>query len=236
MNRMIAIVEDDPREAATLRSYFVNLAATCGDTFEIKWFATGREFLSGYQPVYDLVLMDINLPDLNGMDVAASLRKMDQNVLLIFVTSMAQYAVKGYEVDALDFLVKPVSLATFSIKIKRALAQCSGRQDRELLINISDGVFRTSSSRIKYVEVSDHALLYHTTDGVLRSYGNLKQVEAQLDPKQFVRCNRCYLVNLAHVVAIRGSTVVLDGEELQISRPKRVTFLEALTNYLGGGC
>ncbi len=234
MNRMIAIVEDDPREAQTIQSYIDRLADS-GETYDVRWFQTGREFLSAYRPTYDLVLMDINLPDLNGMDVAASLRKLDQNVLLIFVTSMAQYAVQGYEVDALDYVVKPVRFATFSVKVRRALAKSGIRQSRELLINISDGVYRTSVSRIKYVEVSDHSLIYHTTDGDLTSYGNLKQVEAQLDPRQFARCNRCYLVNLDHVIAVRGSTVVLDGATLQISRPKRVSFLEALTNYLGGG-
>lgn len=231
---MIAIVEDDPKEAQILQSYISRLAEA-GEACEVRWFQTGREFLSAYQPIYDLVLMDINLPDLNGMDVAASLRKMDRNVILIFVTSMAQYAVQGYEVDALDYMVKPVTFATFSVKFRRALAKSSGQQSRELLINVTDGVYRTSVSRIKYVEVSDHSLIYHTTDGDLTSYGNLKQVEAQLDPRQFARCNRCYLVNLAHVIAIRGSAVVLDGAELQISRPKRLSFLEALTNYLGGG-
>lgn len=235
MNRMIAIVEDDPREAQTLQAYFSNLSADSADTFEIKWFSAGREFLAAYRPVYDIVLMDINLPDLNGMDVATSLRKLDQTVVLLFVTSMAQYAVKGYEVDALDFMVKPVPYPTFALKMKRALSKCPGRQTRELLINVSDGVYRTSASRIKYVEISNHSLIYYTTDGVLNSYGNLKQVEAQLDPRQFVRCNRCYLVNLAYVIAVKGSTVVLDGAELQISRPKRASFLEALTNYLGGG-
>lgn len=235
MNRLIAIVEDDPREAQTLQAYFTNLANGSDDVFEIRCFSTGREFLSAYQPVYDMVLMDINLPDLNGMDVAASMRKTDQSVVLLFVTSMAQYAVKGYEVDALDFMVKPVPYSTFVLKIKRALSKCPGKHARELLINVSDGVYRTSADRIKYVEISDHSLIYHTIDGALNSYGNLKKVEAQLDPRQFVRCNRCYLVNLAFVIAIKGSTVVLDGAQLQISRPKRASFLEALTNYLGGG-
>lgn len=235
MNRIIAIVEDDPKEAQVLQSYFNHLPAEFQDTFQVRLFPTARAFLSAYQPIYDIVFMDINLPDLNGLEAAGYMRRLDQNVVLIFVTSMAQFAVRGYEVDALDFLLKPVSFSTFTLKLKRALSKCSGTQPQELLITVSDGVLRTSAARVKYVEVSDHALLYHTTDGILRSYGNLKQVEAQLNPRQFVRCNRCYLINLAFVRGIRGSTVILDGAELQISRPKRNSFLAALNNYLGGG-
>ena len=235
MNRIIAIVEDDPKEAQFLQSYFEHLPPDFQDTFEVRLFQTARAFLSAYQPIYDIVFMDINLPDLNGMEAAGYLRRMDRNVVLVFVTSMAQYAVRGYEVDALDFLLKPVSFPTFTMKLKRALSKCAGTQSQELLVTVSDGVMRTSAARIKYVEVSDHALLYHTTDETIRSYGNLKQVEAQLDPRQFVRCNRCYLVNLAFVRGIRGNSVILDGAELQISRPKRNIFLTALNNYLGGG-
>lgn len=235
MNRIIAIVEDDPREAQALHSYLDRFALQSAVQFDVRLFHSGRAFLNSYQPIYDLVFMDINLPDLNGMDVAASLRKADRNVVLIFVTSMAQYAVKGYEVDALDFMVKPVTYAAFCLKMKRAISKCTGSQHRELLINTSDGVVRTSAARIRYVEVSDHALLYHTVDDCIHSYGNLKKVELQLDPRQFVRCNRCYLVNLAYVLSVQGSTLILDNGTLQISRPKRTAFLEALANYLGGG-
>ena len=234
MVRMIAIVEDDAKEAQILQAYFNHLPPEFQDTFQVHLFQTARSLLSTYQPIYDIVFMDINLPDLNGLEAAGYMRRLDQNVVLIFVTSMAQYAVRGYEVDALDFLLKPVSFATFTLKLKRALSKCASTRSQELLVTVSDGVLRTSAARIKYVEVSDHALIYHTTDGTIRSYGNLKQVEAQLDPRQFVRCNRCYLVNLAFVRGIRGSSVILDGAELQISRPKRNTFLTALNNYLGG--
>ena len=235
MPYMIAIVEDNPAEAETLRSYFSRMSSELGEPFQVNLFQNGREFLSAYQPIYDLVLMDIHLPDLNGMHVAKCLRKIDRNVVLIFVTSMARYAAEGYEVDALDFIVKPVSYPTFTLKIKRSLSKCASSQDRELLISITDGVYRTSASRIKYVEVIDHSLVYHTTDGVLNSYGNLKDVEAKLNSPQFIRCNRCYLVNLAFVRAIHGSTLIVDGDALQISRPKRNIVLDALNNYLGGG-
>jgi len=233
---MIAIVEDDPAEAEMLKSYFLRYASENEkEEFEVKWFQNGGSFLNGYQPIYDLVLMDIDLPGINGLDTAECLRRMDRSVALVFVTNLARYAAKGYAVDALDFMLKPVSYTNFSVTIQRALLRCRNNQWPDLLISISDGVYRISASRIRFIEVINHTLVYHTTEGNLTSTGNLKDVEGRLDSRQFVRCNRCYLVNLAFVRAVHGYTLVLDIDQLQISRPRRTAVLEALNNYLGGG-
>lgn len=234
MTHLIALVEDSPTEAETIQEYFRRFSADNAIDIDVKWFPKGEAFLLNYQPVYDLVLMDINLPAMNGMDAATRLRRLDSSVSLIFITSMARYAIKGYEVDAMDFLLKPVSYPMFCTRIQRALRKSGQEQTQTLLINMSDGVYRISSSRIKYVEVTDHYLVYHTTEGNLNTYGKLKDVEEKLDRTQFIRCNRCYLVNLAYVHAIRGYTLVVDGDELQISRPKRTAVMEALNDYLGG--
>ena len=235
MRRMIAIVEDDPAEADLLKSHFVRYAPESGEEFEIKWFPTGDAFLGNYQPIYDLVMMDIDLPGLNGMATAERLRRVDRFVTLVFVTNLARYAAKGYAVDAMDFLLKPVSYPSFSVTLQRALLRCRHNRRPDLLINIPDGVYRISTDRVKYVEVTNHTLVYHTTEGAIQSSGNLKDIEGKLPAGQFIRCNRCYLVNLAFVRAVRGQRLVLDMDELQISRPKRAAVLEALNNYLGGG-
>ena len=235
MKRVIAVVEDDPGEAGVLRSHFERYGAESGEEFDIRWFPDGGSFLNNYQPIYDLVFMDIDLPGINGLDTAQCLRQADRSVALVFVTNLARYAAKGYAVDAMDFLLKPVSYANFTITVQRALLRCRHGHQPDLLINIPDGVYRISVSRIKYIEVINHTLVYHTTEGDVTSAGNLKEVESRLDCRQFVRCNRCYLVNLAFVRAVRGHTLVLDMDELQISRPKRAALLEALNNYLGGG-
>lgn len=235
MKWVVAIVEDDSEEAGVLQSHLERYAGDTGEEFDVRWFQDGGCFLNHYQPIYDLVLMDINLPGINGMDTAKCLRQTDHSVALVFVTSLARYAAKGYAVDAMDFLLKPVSYSNFSVTVQRALLRCRHGHQPDLLINLSDGVYRISASRIKYIEVSNHTLIYHTTEGNFSSPGNLRDVEERLSSAQFIRCNRCYLVNLAFARAVRGYTLVLDMDELQISRPKRAAVLEALNNYLGGG-
>lgn len=235
MNRHVAIVEDSPAEAELLRSYFARFTKEHGVEFTLTCFASGEEFLNKYRPAYDLVLMDIGLPGHNGMETAAALRERDRSVTLIFVTNMAQFAVKGYEVDAFDFVVKPVGYSNFALKLQRALNKLDTRRDSEVLVTLSDSMVRLSASQIKYIEISGHRMVYHTTDGELYAYGNLKEVEASLGGGMFARCNNCYLVNLNYVRAVQGHTVTVGTDELQISRPRRKAFIQALNDYLGGG-
>ena len=235
MNRHVAIVEDSPAEAELLRSYFARFTREHGVDFTLTCFASGEEFLNKDRPAYDLVLMDIGLPGHNGMETAAALRERDRSVTLIFVTNMAQFAVKGYEVDAFDFVVKPVGYSNFALKLQRALNKLDTRRDTEVLVTLSDSMVRLSASQIKYIEISGHRMVYHTTDGELYAYGNLKEVEASLGGGMFARCNNCYLVNLNYVRAVQGHTVTVGTDELQISRPRRKAFIQALNDYLGGG-
>lgn len=235
MNWNIAIVEDEAAEAEILRSYFDRYSKENGTTFTITHFVSAETFLNRYRPVYDLILMDICLPKTNGMTAAVRLREIDQAVPLIFVTNMAQFAVKGYEVDAFDFVVKPVSYANFALKIRRLLSRLNARREGEILVTLSDHMVRLSASQITYIEISGHRIVYHTTGGEVNAYGNLKEVEAILDASVFVRCNSCYLVNLRYVQAIQGNMVVVAGNPLQISRPRRKAFIQALNDYLGGG-
>jgi DNA-binding LytR/AlgR family response regulator len=234
MNRNIAIIEDQRREAEQLRAYFARFGAQHNLEFSIAHFDDGESFLARYRPVYDVVLMDIMLPGINGMDAAAALRELDPAVTLIFVTNMAQFAVKGYEVAAFDFIVKPVTYPHFTMKLQRALNKLENRQDEQLTLALADRMLRIPVSQIKYVEVSGHRLTYHTTAGTFDIYGSLKAAEAELNTNIFVRCNSCYLVNLNYVQGIDGHDLTVGGSTLQISRAKRKDFIQRLNNYLGG--
>lgn len=232
---MVAIVEDTQKEADLLKEHFLKYSEEQRVSFQIAIFSSGDDFLINYRPIYDLVLLDIGLPGLNGMGVAARLRETDQSVTLIFVTSMAQFAAQGYEVDAVDFIVKPVAYGNFRLKMKRILNRLQTRRYSELVISQGENLYRVSASQIRYIEISNHCLIYHTADGSIEAYGSLKKVEEQLGSKMFVRCNSCYMINLEYVQSIQEDFVVLiDGTRLKMSRLKRKPFVQALNNYLGG--
>lgn len=227
-----AIVEDEAEEAQRLESYLKTYAENNNTAFEISYYESGVSFLANAKN-YDVVFMDIEMPDLNGMETAKRLRTVNSSVALIFVTNMAQYAVDGYEVDALDFMVKPVSYVNFEMKLRRAVERINASKNDKIVINGTDGMFTVQKSDIKYVEIMSHDIIYHTTDGNISAYGTLKNVEALLG-NGFFRCNSCYLVNLACVDNVRGYMATVAGETLPISHMRKKAFMQTLADYFGG--
>ena len=120
----VAIVEDDRVASDTLKEYIERFAAEKNEKIEAEVFEDGLKFIGGYKPVYDIVFMDVVMPGINGIETAKKLREIDNGVVLVFITSMAQYAINGYEVDAADFLLKPVSYFTFSLKLAKIMRRC----------------------------------------------------------------------------------------------------------------
>lgn len=234
MEIRVAIVEDSQLETKTLKEFFLKFGERENISFHIKSYESGESFLVDYQPVYDMILMDIGLPKMNGMDAASQLRQIDETVMLVFVTNMAQFAVSGYSVNAFDFILKPIYYTHFELKMQRMVKHLSSRVSSPILINDGNDIQRLSASHLQYVEVQNHDLVYHTTGGLYHSHGTLKEAEKQLNSSSFARCNRCYLVNLNYVESINGNIVRVGTDDLQIGRTRRKEFIEALNRYLGG--
>ena len=229
----IAIVEDEIAARDKLVGYIGRFGTENDVQFDVASFGSALPFLSDYKSVYDIVFMDIELPTVNGMEAARRLREIDKSVTLIFVTNMAQYAVSGYEVDALSFIVKPVSYTNFALKLNRAIGRIRSEHTPFVVIKGKNNIKRIRAEDIRYVEVANHSLVWHTDDGVEQSTGSLKSVAEQLG-SSFALCNQCYLVNLRFCTEVSGYTVKVGGDLLQISRPKRSAFIKALNLYLNG--
>ena len=230
----IAIVEDDREYVKELRTYLNQYAAEEGQEFEISVFYDGAEILENYVPKYDLILLDIEMQKINGMDAAEKIRETDENVVLMFITNMAQYAIRGYSVGALDFVMKPITYYTFSMKIKRALKRVQKREISSILLTLPNGVKKLEARQIYYLEVQNRQLHYHTNEGEIVVRGSLQSAENLLPSDTFAKCNHWYLVNLMHVTEVRKNNAVVGPFELEISRRNRSGFLEALTKYIGG--
>lgn len=232
----IAIVEDEKAAANILKEYLARFFAESGGTFAADWYDGAVNFLSNYKAVYDIVFMDIELPDLNGMKAAQKMREKDNSTVLIFVTNMAQFAVKGYEVDALDFIVKPVKYPSFERKLKKALSVIEKNEGNHINIMQNGALTRIDVKSLRYVEIETHTLRYYTDEGEISCWGKLKDEEARLKPFSFMRCNNFCIVNPKYIKNVKGYTVTLnDGKEIEISRPRKKDFMKALAEYLGAG-
>ena len=227
----VAIVEDDKSCALETKGFISKCQEELGREFNVSVFNNGVDFLNNYKSEFDIVVMDIEMPYMDGLEVARKMRELDPVVILIFMTNMSQYAVKGYEVDAIDYIVKPAQYFNFKLKLKKAVERLESRPVDSLMLARQNGVSRVAIDSILYVEVTDHKLMFHTLNGIFETGGSLNSYEKQLAKYGFSRCNHCYLVNLQYVAGINSNFVTLaNNEELQISRPKRKNFLDSLAS------
>ena len=197
-------------------------------------FASGEEFLSSKDRQYDLVCLDIDMEGRDGIETAKEIRKQDEEIQIIFVTNLAHMAIRGYEVRALDFILKPVNFYSFSMKIQNAISMIQNKKSKTIVISTMNGVVRFSTNELYYAEVDGHYIYYHTKDGFYKQKQSMKELEDLLAGLSFKRCNNCYLVNLKYVDAVDRDDVKVGGEWLKISRPRKKEFLQALANYMGG--
>ena len=230
----IAIVEDQDETRECLNRFVRQYAQEQGLQVEISLITDGAEIAEHYTPGFDIIFMDVEMPRLDGFGAAEAIRAVDADVVLVFVTNMAQYAIRGYEVDALDFVLKPVSYYQFSTKLERALQRIQRRRGGQVALQVSGGVQLLDTDDILYLETRDRLLHYHTATDTWSVRGSLLKAEKDLAAYHFARCNQCYLVNLRHVRGVQDDLVQVGEERLEISRRQRTAFLAALAAYVGG--
>ncbi len=231
----VAIVEDEKESQKTVLNFLRQYEIEHAVYFDVQCYDDGVKFLEEYKCDFSIVFMDIQLPFINGMEVAKSLRNKDDEVCIVFITNMAQYAVEGYTVQAVGYLVKPITYYQFSVMLEKVLSIIEDQEDTEILLHVEQGQQRISVNEIHYVEVQGHWLTYHCIEGRdIRVRNSMKNAEEQLKGKGFARCNDYYLVNLRYVEKVNAESVLVAGEELRTSRSKRKEFLQELTEYLGG--
>ena len=229
------IVEDDPAEAQRLTEFVRRYGTARDEAFQITWLASAMEMLSDTGH-YDLVLLDIDLPGINGMEAAQLLRVYDETTPIIFVTNLAKYAAKGYEVGASGFIVKPVSWGNLSMTLDRALRAIRQNVGRSIMVPTEEGARVVPFNQIVYIEVMGHRLSYHLEDGsVLEARGALGQLEAELASAPVIRVSKSCIVNMDKVTLVRPQSLrVVTGEELAVSRMRKHEVMDAVTDHLGG--
>ena len=232
----IAMVEDEAAVREQLMGYVQRYTRQYGTEFSVTEFADGVDILENYRPVYDIVFLDVEMKHLDGMETARRIRALDADVVLIFITNMAQYAIEGYEVGALDFVLKPIDYYGFSFRLARALGRVQKKQGNlEFAINTPGGIKKLNSNDIYYIEIENRFLVYHTAEGDFSQRGTLQSAEEMFQNYHFVKCNHWYLVNLKYVTEIEENIVHVAGSRLEISRRNRAHFLKEVTEYIGGG-
>lgn len=235
MKIKIGVLEDELDERLHLEEMLQRFFLEVNISYELIRFNDSQSFLSSLNQFKDfqLLLMDIILPgNLNGVDLAREVRKVNKDIAIVFITKTAQFAINGYEVDALDYVLKPLVYEEFSLKLKKAMRYILLHSEKFITLKHKNGVTRIGESRIYYVEVILHYLIVHTMNGEYTVRGTIRDMEKLLSGS-FIRCNNSYIVNLRHIESIEDNLIVIHGNKIPITRSRKNDFYKAFNAYNG---
>ena len=194
-------------------------------------FQDGRKLIDSIEKTtYDLIILDIEMPFIDGLSVARKLRELGVKTALVFLTSHLEYALKGYEVNALRYLTKPVKKEQLTEIINHLVEKNS--EVKKIMLKSDDEMLMLPISDVLYMEARNQDVRVVTKEGDYFRRYNIRDYEEELRQYFFVRCHRSYLVNLSHVAKITGKDIIIDnGEMIPLSRTKEKSVKEALITY-----
>lgn len=232
----IAIVDDEQNIIDSLKDMIEEYAKSHNIELSVESFLSGENFLTQDHISFSVIFLDIDMPVINGLNVAKKIRETNSSSIIIFCTNFEQYAINGYEVDAFGFLVKPVNEFAITKLLNRTFAKLGTCCTKKITVKTITGNEVFDISKIVFVEVQKHILYYYVYRNgkmdAIRSRGSMHEVVKSINSEQFVRCSVCYLVNLQFVLSIKNNFVNVPEHSLAISRNYKKPFLNAFMSYM----
>lgn len=214
----IAICEDEKEQQELLKNYIEKIFEKLYIKYSLDIFNSGEELLEKYSKDIDLILLDIQLGEINGMDTARKIRVLDNNVEIIFITSLVEYALEGYKVRAYRYLVKPVKYEDIKENIINCIKEVEIK-NKYIIIKKQGHQIKLDINEITYIEVQKETITIHTLNGVYKINGTMNNIEKEIDCSRFFRCHKSFLVNLEHIKIIKQYIAILENnEEVPVSR------------------
>ncbi len=230
----IIIVEDTLSDSDKLEKYVRLFFERAERECAIRVFQDGLEMLDAFKCHEDIIFLDIDLPNINGMDLAKRIREKDEDVTIIFVSNLSKFALKGYEVNALDYIIKPFNYTNIEHRLNRVLNIKKRSKDKSILLKINASTnIVCDLDTILYIEKDGNYLIFHTEKEEYRVRGSFSMFESKLHENAFSYCMKGILVNLAYVEKTTQDSVYLKGVTLPIARHRKKEFIDDLFNYFG---
>lgn len=230
----IAICDDEEKFVTHLTGLLRRYGSETGEELRITAYCDGEELIRKYDTSIDLIFLDIKMRLMNGLEAAGSIRRMDRQVGIIFLTSLAQYSLEGYRYQADDYIVKPVRYARLKDELTWFLDRRRGDDTPFVAVANDTGKYRVPLRELRYLETFNRKVLLHTGQQEIVCHRTMRELEQELAPHDFLRCHAGYLVNMRYIQRIEKLDILLTtGEHLPVSQPKRREVVERLTSYWG---
>lgn len=231
----IAICEDDLNQQQIIKALLTEIGYN--DSFKIHIFGSGEDFIKSYEDGnrYSIILLDMQMNDLNGIQTAKVIKQYDSDCLFIIITSIIEYAVDGYSIGAYDFILKPIDKDKFHSVINSAVREWQNNMRRVYIIKSRERLSSIRLSEISYIESYKNKVIIHTNEESYIDNISIMNMEKKLANDGFSRISRYYIVNISHVKEIGVNTVILsNGKELIFSEKYRDGIKKVYLNYMMG--
>lgn len=231
----VSICDDEQGSIDILLKYIERWAAKSGENIKTKTYCSPRILLADFSDDVDILLLDIRMKELDGIETARALREKNRNVCILFITSIAEAAIECYRVRAFSFLTKPLSYAEFELEFSDAVRTVTDKKDEYLYVNSDNTLHKIRLHDILYIEVLNHTIALRLRDGQrIESYGSLKDIEGRVEGKGFFRCHSGYLINHSYISEIGSTRIKMsDGSLVPLSRHRKAEFLSEVCRYVG---
>jgi DNA-binding LytR/AlgR family response regulator len=222
-------IDDEPKALEVIERY-------CQKIGLVSLKATFREPLKAIEFLnlekVDLIFLDINMPDISGMQL---LQTLTPRPLIIFTTAYSQYAVESYELNAVDYLLKPITFERFLLAINKATAALSSKnttgpdEDAAIFIKSGPQTHRVKVSEILYLEKDGNYITVHLKDGNILIRENMADIFDLLPASDFIRVHKSYVIGIRHISMIEVHQLIVNGEKIPIG----ITYRDSLRDRLG---
>ena len=229
----IGICEDELHYRVNIKDMLGDILSTYSINYKIYEFSSGEELLSNYPKDLDILIMDIQMKIINGMDTARKIREFDQNLEIIFMTSFSEFMQEGYEVKEYRYILKPISERKISRNILPCINEIMKKKNNYLTINVKNYVDRIKIDSIVYIETDRPNILIYTNDNKYTTKMSISKIDKILREHGFFRCHNSYIVNLKLVESMNSNTLKIGEKYIPISKYRVKELKLALTNILG---
>lgn len=230
----IVACDDEDFFVNQLETYCHKYQSETGIPVDYHKFNNGKDILKYFEEhtEIDIFILDIKMPGINGAEIAEVIRRRNSHSVIIFLTSIIDYVLRGYEIGINRYWMKPLLYKKFKDEMDTIYKRIKETKKRYLIEHIGGITEKVPFENIIYIETIGRKTLVHKKDGEYESTTTMAEYEKKLD-ESFYRCHAAYIVNLLSIIVIDGMEIILEnGDTIYISKGKRKAFVEAFHNYL----